>query len=193
MKIRIIGGLLAAGGLIAAGLVAGGQYESESDERKEQSGFADRFGFGLQDVAPVQNALYRQECGDCHFAYQPGLLPAASWQKLMDNLADHFGENAELDANTAVLVRRYLEAGAADQVYTGRSRSIANSLRGAVPLRITETLYFRRRHEEIPPRAALQNPEVGSFSRCEACHTRAAEGIYNEHTVRIPGWDGRDD
>ncbi len=26
------------------------------------------------DVAPVKHALYRDECGSCHFAYQPGLL-----------------------------------------------------------------------------------------------------------------------
>ncbi|MCW9089130.1 MAG: diheme cytochrome c, partial [Gammaproteobacteria bacterium] len=28
------------------------------------------------DVAPVKNELYQSECGSCHFAYQPGLLPA---------------------------------------------------------------------------------------------------------------------
>ncbi|NML15911.1 hypothetical protein [Azohydromonas caseinilytica] len=24
---------------------------------------------------------YRQECGSCHVAYPPGMLPAASWQR----------------------------------------------------------------------------------------------------------------
>lgn len=193
MRKRIMGGLLAAGGLIAAGLVTGSQYGRADEARGEHDAFWDRFGISLQDVAPVQNAQYRQECGGCHFAYQPGLLPAASWQKLMDSLADHFGENAELDADTTVRLRRYLEANAADRVYAGRSRSISNSLHGAAPLRITETPYFRRRHAEIPPRAVRDNPKVGSFSRCAACHTRAGDGIYNEHTVRIPGWGGRDD
>jgi len=32
------------------------------------------------------------------------------------------------------------------------------------------------------------NPEVGSFSRCDACHTGAAKGSYDEHGVRIPGF-----
>ena len=193
MNKRIIGGLLAASGLIAAGLVAGSQYERESAERGEHDGVWNRFGISLQDVAPVQNAQYRQECGGCHFAYQPGLLPKRSWERVMTNLADHFGTNATLEADTTARLRRYLEANAADRVYAGRSRGISNSLHGAAPLRITDTPYFRRQHEELPPRAVRDNPKVGSFSRCDACHTRAGEGIYNEHTVRIPGWGGRDD
>jgi len=187
MKTWIIGTLLAATGIAAAGLVIGSQYEHEDDERGKQ-----RYGFTRQDVMPVQSALYQEECGGCHFAYQPGLLPAASWDRLMNGLADHFGENAELDADTGAQVRANLVANAADRVNTGRSPGIAKSLRGDAPLRITETLYFRRQHDEIPARAVVDNPEIGSFSRCDACHTGAGDGSYDEHAVRIPGsgrWD----
>ena len=47
-------------------------------------------------VAPVSNQQYADECGACHFAYQPGWLPARSWKRLMSTLDDHFDENAEL-------------------------------------------------------------------------------------------------
>ena len=43
---------------------------------------------------------YQQECAACHLAYPPGLLPAASWQRLMSNLPRHFGTDASLDAAT---------------------------------------------------------------------------------------------
>jgi hypothetical protein len=186
MKTWIIGVLIATTGIAAAGLVIGSQYERDDDEHR------DRFGITRQDVAPVQSALYQEECGVCHFAYQPGLLPAASWDRLMNGLEDHFGENAELDADTGAQLRAYLVANAADRVNSGRSPGIANSLRGDAPLRITETLYFKRQHDEIPARAVVDNPEIGSFSRCDACHTGAVNGSYDEHTVRIPGqgrWD----
>ncbi len=52
--------------------------------------------------------------------------------------------------------------------------------------------YFRREHDEIPPRLVRNNEEVGSFSNCQACHRNAETGIYNEHQVVIPGvgrWD----
>ena len=43
-------------------------------------------------VEPVTNVDYQNECGACHFAYQPGLLPARSWQALMTGLDQHFTE-----------------------------------------------------------------------------------------------------
>jgi hypothetical protein len=47
-------------------------------------------------VLPVNNANYDEECGSCHMAYSPGLLPKKSWMKVMGNLEEHYGDNAEL-------------------------------------------------------------------------------------------------
>jgi len=190
MKNWIIGGLIAATGITATVIAVGGPYERGYGWRGP---YDYRFARPRQDVAPVQSAAYREECGDCHFAYQPGLLPAASWQRIMDGLADHFGENAELDEETAARLLAYLVANAADRVDTGRSPGIARSLQGSAPLRFTETAYFRRQHHELPARVVRDNPEVGSFSRCDACHTGAGEGSYDEHGVRIPGYGRWDD
>ena len=44
----------------------------------------------------------------------PGLLPARSWQKMMQGLDKHFGQNAELDAPTAADIGQFLQATAAD-------------------------------------------------------------------------------
>ncbi len=62
---------------------------------------------------------YQQECAACHVAYPPGLLPAASWQRVMDNLPRHYGTDASLDPATlkelsglARRQRRQLQAGA---------------------------------------------------------------------------------
>jgi hypothetical protein len=187
MKNWIIGGLIAATGITATVMAVGSPYEREYGWRVPYP-YNYRYARPRQDVAPVQSASYQEECGSCHFAYQPGLLPAASWQRIMDGLADHFEENAELDPETTDQLRTYLIANAADRTGTGRSPGIANSLRGSAPLRFTDTTYFRRQHHEIPDRAVKDNPEVGSFSRCDACHTEAAEGSYDEHSVRIPGF-----
>ena len=140
------------------------------------------------DVAPVDNPLYREECGSCHFAFQPGLLPEKSWRKMMSGLEDHFGDNAELDAETQKNLLDYLVANSADKSNYKRSKRIVGSLRrNEVPLRISDTLYFIRKHDEIPKRFVTGNKEIGSYSKCEACHTRAKSGSYNEHEVKIPG------
>jgi hypothetical protein len=43
-------------------------------------------------LKPVANQTYRETCRECHFAYQPELLPSASWQKILNQLDDHFGD-----------------------------------------------------------------------------------------------------
>ncbi len=45
----------------------------------------------FERVAPVTDAATLKECGECHMAYHPGLLPTASRNRIMDGLADHFG------------------------------------------------------------------------------------------------------
>lgn len=148
---------------------------------------------GRPDVAPVNNTEYGKECGECHFAYQPGLLPSDSWQKLMTSLDDHFGENAELDEAIAGRLTEYLVKNAADKVTSGRSRSIMRSLGSARPLRITEASYFKREHGEIPRRLIEYNNEVRSLSNCGNCHTTAHLGDYSERGIDIPGYGRWDD
>jgi hypothetical protein len=53
-------------------------------------------------------ALYNTECGDCHMAFPPTMLPAASWQDMMRALDDHFGDDAELDAETTDQIAAFL-------------------------------------------------------------------------------------
>lgn len=150
--------------------------------------------WGRLDVARATDQKYLEECGACHFAYQPGLLPARSWDKLMGGLADHFGENAELAAESVAYLRAYLTQNAADNAPYKRSQGMMRSLKAEeTPLRISETRYFLGKHHELPQGLVQDNPEVQSFSRCDACHTRAGEGSYNEHQVRIPGYGQWDD
>ena len=146
------------------------------------------------DVAPVTNELYRSECASCHFAYQPGLLPVRSWKKIMSGLENHFGDNAELAPKSQELILKYLVENAADLSNYKRSRRIDNSLtKDEIPLRITDTLYFKRKHRELSGSRVKNNPEIGSFSNCIACHSQADKGSFNEREIKIPGstrgWD----
>lgn len=166
---------------------------SDDDEHEESGGWGP-WSQSRLDVAPVGNANYEEECGSCHFPYQPGLLPARSWQELMAGLAAHFGENAELDEADAQKLTQYLTDNAADVSNYKRSRGIMRSLqKNDVPLRISNTHYFKRKHHELPARMVKGNDKVRSFSNCELCHTHATQGSYNEHQVKVPGFENWDD
>jgi diheme cytochrome c len=143
------------------------------------------------DVAPVSSQLYRNECASCHFAYQPGLLPARSWQKIMSGLDDHFGDNAELMPEDYTVILNYLSDNSADLSDYKRSRKLNNSLaKDEAPLRITEIPYFKRKHRELPLSRITNNPEIGTIGNCVACHRQADKGSYNEHEIKIPVMHG---
>ncbi len=140
-------------------------------------------------LSKADDKKYLNECGACHFAYQPGLLPAASWEQVMANLSDHFGENAELPAAEVKSIRNYLLNNAAGRVSARLpEKMLQGSNAKTTVIRITETPYFKRKHDEIPLRVVKNNPKIGSFSRCDACHTRAADASFDEHEVNIPGY-----
>jgi hypothetical protein len=45
---------------------------------------------GVRNLKPVSNSTYTDQCSACHFAYQPELLPADSWRKILADTDDHF-------------------------------------------------------------------------------------------------------
>lgn len=149
-----------------------------------------------KEVKPVDNQAYQEECKDCHFAYQPGLLPAKSWDKLLnaEALRDHFGDNAEIDADTLKVIHDYAIDNAADKSYYKRSRKIAaTSAEDPTPLRITELRYIKRKHREIPEKMIKGNSDVKSLSFCDKCHTEATKGNYDNDTVSIPNYPDWED
>ncbi|NOR51152.1 MAG: cytochrome C [Gammaproteobacteria bacterium] len=183
------------GAVLTSLLATTGVVMSDDDEHEHERGegnFFSRF-FASAGVEPVNNQQYVEECGSCHFSFQPGLLPARSWKRMMGGLEDHFGENAELDATDSKQILDYLVAGGSDKSNYRRSQKINRSIqRNSSPLRVSETPYFIRKHDELPARYVQGNPQVGSISNCAKCHTAADKGSYSESGINIPGvgrWD----
>lgn len=141
-------------------------------------------------VAPVNDEVYNEECGACHFPYQPGWLPAASWKKLLsaDALADHFGDSAEMDEKTRQHILDLAMNMSAEKSYYKRSKKTMASLKeGDAPLRITETPYIHDKHENLDSKLVKDNPKVKSLSFCSKCHQKAEKGVFDDDTVVIPG------
>ena len=140
------------------------------------------------DVAAVDDQLYSEECGSCHFAYPPGFLPSRSWRMLMSGLNKHFDENAELSPEVRARLQQYLEVHAADRSSAIGSRRVMHYMKpDETPLRLTDTYYIKLRHRNIPARIFSNNPQLKSLSNCSGCHQRADAGYFNEREVRIPG------
>lgn len=149
--------------------------------------------------APASNPTYADECGACHFAYLPGMLPARSWRAVMARANnDHFGESLLLEAKVAREIEHFLVSNAADKsAYLG-SRAILYRLRkDAEPLRITSLPTFRAKHfmaayvtksaprvntsRKFPPKA------IKRLMNCNDCHEEAASGSFAYGEIVVPG------
>lgn len=121
---------------------------------------------------------YQQECAACHMAYPAGMLPAASWKRLMGTLNKHYGTDASLDEASVREISGWLNANAG--TYKRVSEEPPQD-------RITKSAWFLRKHNEREVSPAIwKRVSVGSASNCAACHTHAAQGSFSERDIKIP-------
>lgn len=154
--------LLALVAVAALGAQAQGKYKGEDRGRPAQ---------------PAQvNAKWQQECASCHMAFPPGLLPAASWRKVMAGLDKHFGADASLTPAEVTEITDFLVKNASNR-WTAAT----------APLRITESEWFKTKHSssEIAP-AVWKRASIKSPANCMACHAAADKGSFDEKSIKIP-------
>lgn len=160
-------------------------YASHDEEHEEHEKGKQR---SKQSVEVLNDTLYINECGSCHIPYPSGLLPSRSWEKMLkvEELKNHFGENASLEADVSEKIKKMLIEHSADNSNFRRSKKIAKRIpSGESPLRFSDTKYFKSEHHEISA-ATWKRPSIASPANCNACHEGAAKGIFSEHDVRIP-------
>lgn len=132
------------------------------------------------------NATWRARCGTCHVPYHPTLLPARSWNALLDRPDNHFGVSWGFDARTLAEIRGFLLKHSAETAETEAGYKINKSIpAGVTPLRITQTPYWIEKHRNIDDRI-WKNPVVGWKANCRACHRDADYGTFEDAAMRLP-------
>jgi cytochrome b len=122
------------------------------------------------------------ECGGCHLAYHPSLLPARSWSKLFATQHSHFGEDLALEGDTLARLEAFAAAHAAERLESPVAWKMATTVeRDAAPLRITETAFWRERHERVDAAAWKRVHR----SECGACHQDAARGTFAPAAIEV--------
>lgn len=128
-------------------------------------------------LMPVQvPAVYKQECAACHTAYPPGLLPAASWRRILGGLDRHYGGDASMEPAQVQQIGAWLQANA------GTYKRVREE---PVDDRISRSAWFVRKHREVET-SVWKRASIKSAAQCSACHTQADAGDFDEDQVRIP-------
>ncbi|HEX4522903.1 MAG TPA: hypothetical protein VH704_05235 [Casimicrobiaceae bacterium] len=161
-------------------------------------GYYDTTAYPNGGFAPAADAKYQSECGTCHFAYLPGLLPARSWEALLKKPDEHFGEALALDPETLRHIRDYLSANAGDRAdFTGPKQFLYRLPDDSTPLRITGMRMFKHYHSSVVFKMGLAPGlnNVRDFSPqarkalldCGNCHEKAAAGSFAQREIIIRG------
>ncbi len=105
------------------------------------------------------NAAWRSECGVCHMAFPPGMLPAEDWQLIMRKLDRHYGADASLDERVRSEISAFLERNGSKAMFFGSGDELP---------RITATGWFERKHQGAI--RMWRKGRVKSLADCQACH-----------------------
>lgn len=132
-------------------------------------------------------AVYKKECSTCHMAFPPNVLPAESWQAIMSDLKDHFGDDASLDELTRKEVEAFLIKNSAENSTEEASFKLLRSIedKNNPPIRITEIAYWKKKHKDIKP-DVYEHKSITSRINCSACHKWAEYGSFEDSDIRIP-------
>jgi len=130
--------------------------------------------------------LWREECGACHLAFHPSLLPARSWKTIMAEQDAHFAEDLFLEPDAVADIEAFLVKNSAEQGLTEAAWKINRSIpKSETLLRITEAPYWLKKHQEISD-AIWQDPKINGKVNCAACHLDAEKGTFEDAAMRLP-------
>lgn len=133
---------------------------------------------------PISNAeIYKANCADCHHAHHPSLRTADMWERIMQGLDDHYGEDASIDEKTARRILAFLQRN--DALHFDTEAAVRLGRAKTPDLRISSATWWRLRHEQLPE-AIYRTPKVGSKANCDACHLDAETGRFDDVNIRVP-------
>ena len=130
--------------------------------------------------------IYKKECGSCHMAFPPNALPTKSWQIMMADLQDHFGDDASIVESARKEIEDFLVRNSADKSLEEASIKFIRSIgKDNPPLRITEIRYWKEKHKSVQ-QAIYQRETIKSKINCVACHKWAEYGSFEDSDIKIP-------
>jgi hypothetical protein len=131
----------------------------------------------------VQNESFAKECSSCHTLYPPHLLPKKSWELLMSNLENHFGDDASISEDSNKEILAFLVNNSAETSTIKSSFKFLNSIKNQDIIAMTKTTYWERTHKEIP-KEIFNNKEVKSKANCKACHSDIEKGLIEKENIK---------
>ncbi len=132
---------------------------------------------------PDEHPLFAKECGSCHTLYPPTLLPRRSWELLMADLENHFGDDASLEETERLSILEYLTTHSAETSQQEMSFKMLQSIGNNAIIAMTQTPFWKRRHHDIPD-DVFARASIKSRANCKACHGDVEQGTIEDSAIK---------
>lgn len=131
----------------------------------------------------AKNELFVNECGSCHTLYPPHSLPKHSWISMMNDLENHFGDDASLDEQAHENILNFLVQNSAETSTQEMSFKISQSIGNNDIIAITDTNFWKHEHKNIP-KEVFSHQEVKSKANCKVCHSDIEKGLIEDDKIK---------
>ncbi len=131
----------------------------------------------------TQNEAFVNECASCHTLYPPNLMPKKSWELIMSDLENHFGDDASLDVETNKNILAFLVQNSAETSTTEASFKFLQSIKNQDIIALSKTTFWEKTHKNIP-KEVFENKEIKSKANCKACHSDIEKGLIEDENIK---------
>lgn len=131
----------------------------------------------------LQNPLFVKECASCHILYPPNLLPKKSWETMMGNLENHFGDDASIPEESNQNILAFLLENSAETSTTKASWKFLSSIGDKDIIALTKTKFWEKKHRDIP-KELFEHKEIKSKANCKACHSDIEKGLIENENIK---------
>ena len=131
----------------------------------------------------VQSPLLSKECASCHILYPANFLPRKSWETMMNNLKNHFGDDASIDEESNKEILAFLIKNSAETSSTKTSWRFLNSIGNKDIIALTQTTFWEKKHKDIP-KELFKNKDIKSKANCKACHSDIEKGLIENENIK---------
>ena len=101
----------------------------------------------------------------------------------MDNLENHFGDDASLDEDVNKNILTFLLKNSAETSTMQASWNFLNSIGDKDIIALTKTSYWEKKHKDIP-KDVFKNEKVKSVANCKACHSDIEKGLIENENIK---------
>ena len=113
----------------------------------------------------------------------PNILPKKSWELIMSDLENHFGDDASIDEGTNKNILAFLVKNSAETSSMESSWNFLNSIGDKDIIAMSDTIFWKETHKDIDKKL-YNHKDIKNKANCKACHSDIEKGLIENENIK---------